>query len=58
MSVDKGLVIFGIAPRLEVREGGRVVFGPLAALAVIGSALGLAGLAAVAVRVRGGRSLT
>ncbi len=40
----QGMVIFGISPRLEVRDGGKVVFGAKAALALVG---GLAALAAV-----------
>jgi hypothetical protein len=51
VSVDNGLVIFGIAPRIDVGTGGRVVFGPLASLAVIGSAAALVGTAALLVRI-------
>ena len=57
VSIDNGLVVFGITPRLEIQEGGRVLFGPLAALAIIGSVLGFAGVAAIVLRgVRGDRS--
>ena len=47
ISVENGLVIFGITPRLDVGSGGRVVFGPLAALAIVGAVAGVATIAAV-----------
>lgn len=47
ISVDNGLVVFGITPRLEVGTGGRVVFGPLAALAIVGAVAGVAAIGAV-----------
>jgi hypothetical protein len=47
ITVDNGLVIFGITPRLEIANGGRVVFGPAAALAIVGAVAGLAAIAAV-----------
>jgi hypothetical protein len=50
VAVDNGLVIFGVAPRIDVGPGGRVVFGPLASLALIGSAAALVGAAALLVR--------
>ena len=52
ISVENGLVIFGITPRLDVSQGGRVVFGPLAALSVIGGFIGVAVIAAVLGRIR------
>ena len=52
VSVENGLVIFGIAPRIDVGAGGRVVFGPIAGLAVLGSVALLAGAAALLARTR------
>lgn len=54
--VENGLIIVGIAPRIEAAEGSRVLFGPLAALAIIGSAAALAGVAALLVRAGRGRA--
>ena len=47
ISVDNGLVIFGITPRLEIGKGGRVVFGPAAALAIVGAVAAVAVIGAV-----------
>ena len=44
----QGLVIFGISPRLEVRDGGKVVFGAKAALALVGGLAALGTFVAVA----------
>jgi hypothetical protein len=56
VTVENGLVIFGIAPRIDVAEGSRVIFGPLASLAIIGSVAALAGIAAILVRAGRGRT--
>ncbi|HEY6609153.1 MAG TPA: hypothetical protein VI277_08165 [Candidatus Limnocylindria bacterium] len=45
----QGVVVFGIAPRIDVHEGGRVIFGPKASLALIG---GLGALLAAATMMR------
>lgn len=53
ISVDNGLVIFGITPRLEIGDGGRVVFGPAAALAIVGAVAAVAVIGAVLRATRG-----
>jgi hypothetical protein len=47
-----GTAIFAIAPSLEVQEGGRVVFGRLASLAVLAGASTVTALAIVLARRR------
>ena len=47
-SISRGVVVFAVTPRLEVAEGGRVMFGPMAALA----AFGVAALGAMLLRRR------
>lgn len=53
---DRGTVVFGITPRLVVREGGRVLFGPAASLAVLGTLGSL--MAALIVLLRRRQAIT
>jgi hypothetical protein len=50
----RGLAVFAIAPRLDVHEGGRVIFGRLASFALLGGIAGAIGLVVLQLRRRGG----
>lgn len=53
--IRNGLTIFALTPRLEVEEGGKVVFGRSASMAIVGGLIGLAALLVALLRGRPGK---
>jgi hypothetical protein len=48
-----GTTVFALTPQLEVQEGGRVIFGRSASLAIVGGVAALAALLVALLRGRG-----